>query len=136
MLALASCAGQAPQINGSGSLPAALTPNAGTPNNTGKTSGNVMLLVPLSGPLAPVGQALANAAKIAFPPGSTPALDIRDTGGTAAGAVSAAQAGLAAGDGIILGPLTAAETQAVAPIAKQAGVNVLAFTNDLSLIHI
>lgn len=130
MLALASCAGQAPQINGSGSLPAALTPNAGTPNNTGKTSGNVMLLVPLSGPLAPVGQALANAAKIAFPPGSTPALDIRDTGGTAAGAVSAAQAGLAAGDGIILGPLTAAETQAVAPIAKQAGVNVLAFTND------
>ncbi|WBO60040.1 hypothetical protein GT370_04055 [Acidocella sp. MX-AZ03] len=97
MLALASCAGQAPQINGSGPLPAALTPNAGTPNNTGKTSGNVMLLVPLSGPLAPVGQALANAAKIAFPAGSTPALDIRDTGGTAAGAVSAAQAGLAAG---------------------------------------
>lgn len=89
-----------------------------------------MLLVPLSGPLAPVGQALENAAKLAFPPGSSPALDVRDTGGTPAGAVSAAQAGLAAGDEIILGPLTGGETQAVAPIAKQAGVNVLAFTND------
>ena len=92
----------------------------------------MLLLVPLSGPLAPVGQALENAAKLAFSPGSSPALDVRDTGGTPAGAVSAAQAGLAAGDGLILGPLTAAETQAVAPIAKQAGVNVLAFTNDSS----
>ncbi|MDE2239815.1 MAG: penicillin-binding protein activator [Rhodospirillales bacterium] len=98
--------------------------------NFGKTAGNVLLLVPLSGRLAPVGQALANAAKLAFPPGSSPSLDIRDTGGTPAGAASAAQAGLAAGDGIILGPLTAGDTQAVIPIAKQAGVNVLAFTND------
>ncbi len=92
-----------------------------------------MLLVPLSGPLAPVGQALANAAKLAFPAGSSPALDVRDTGGTPSGAVAAAQAGLAAGDGIILGPLTAGETKAVAPIANQAGVNVLAFTNDSSV---
>ncbi|MDD2704858.1 MAG: penicillin-binding protein activator [Acidocella sp.] len=97
---------------------------------TGKTSGNVLLLVPLSGNLAPVGQALENAAKLAFPANSSPSLDIRDTGGTPAGAATAAQAGIAAGDGIILGPLTAAETQAVAPVAKAAGVNVLAFTND------
>jgi hypothetical protein len=130
-LALASCAGQAPQIPGSSGLPASLAPGAIAPSaNIGKTSGNVLLLVPLSGPLAPVGEALENAAKLAFPAGSTPALDIRDTGGTPAGAASAAQAGLAAGDGIILGPLTAGETQAVAPIAKQARVNVLAFTND------
>ena len=130
-LALVSCAGQAPQFaNGTG-MPTSLTPGSVSPtSNFGKSSGNVLLLVPLSGPLAPVGQVLVNAAKLVFPPGSSPALDIRDTGGTPAGAVSAAKAGLAAGDGIILGPLTAGETEAVAPIARQAGVNVLAFTND------
>jgi hypothetical protein len=130
-LALASCAGQAPQISNGSGMPSSLLPGSvSASGGFGKASGNVLLLVPLSGPLAPVGQVLANAAKLVFPPGSTPALDIRDTGGTPADAVNAAQAGLAAGDGIILGPLTAGETQAVAPIAHQAGVNVLAFTND------
>ena len=130
-LALASCASQAPQIQNSSGLPASLTPGAVPPSASfGKTSGNVLLLVPLSGPLAQVGQVLANAAKLAFPPGSSPTLDIRDTGGTPAGSASAAQAGIAAGDGIILGPLTAGDTEAVIPVAKQAGVNVLAFTND------
>ncbi len=88
------------------------------------------LLVPLSGPLAPVGQILVNAAKLALPDNGQPALDVRDTGGTAAGAVTAAQAAIAAGDGMILGPLTSAEAHAVAPIAQAANVNVLAFTND------
>lgn len=128
-LALASCSGELPQVG----LPSALIPGSVSTPNTGKTSGNVLLLVPLSGPLAPVGQVLANAAKLAFPAGSSPKLDVRDTGGTPTGAAAAAQAGLAAGDGIILGPLTAGDTKAVAPIAKQAGVNVLAFTNDGSV---
>jgi hypothetical protein len=105
------------------------TANSGMAS-TGKTGGPVALLVPLSGPLAPVGQALVNAAKLALPDNGTPALDVRDTGGTAAGAMSAAQAAIAAGDGIILGPLTSAEAHAVAPIAQAANVNVLAFTND------
>ncbi|OYV32890.1 MAG: penicillin-binding protein activator [Rhodospirillales bacterium 20-64-7] len=98
----------------------------------GKTGGNVALLLPLSGPLASIGQSLENAAKLAFPanaPGG-PVLDIRDTGGTPAGAASAAQAAIAAGDGIILGPLTSGEAHAVMPIAQGAGVNMLAFTND------
>jgi len=112
--------------NQPGSAPAA--PAAGI----GKTGGPVALLVPLSGDFAPVGQALVNAAKLAFAASGAPALDIRDTGGNPAGAVAAAQAAIAAGDGIILGPLTSAETHAVAPIAQAAGVNVLAFTNDSS----
>jgi ABC-type branched-subunit amino acid transport system substrate-binding protein len=73
---------------------------------------------------------LENAAKLVFPDGSTPGLDVRDTGGTPQGAAAAAQAAIAAGDGIILGPLTSSETHAVAPIAAAAGVNVLSFTND------
>jgi branched-chain amino acid transport system substrate-binding protein len=99
----------------------------------GKSSGPVALLLPLSGPLQPIGQILENAAKLAFTNNAAPSLDIRDTGGTAAGAASAAQAAIAAGDGLILGPLTSAEAQAVAPIAKAANVNVLAFTNDSSV---
>ena len=93
----------------------------------------MLLLLPLTGPLAPVGQVLENAAKLAFPDGSSPSLDIRDTGGTADGAAAVAQAGIAAGDGIILGPLTAVEARAVAPLAQTAGVNMLAFSNDGTL---
>ncbi len=134
-LALSSCAGQAPQAS---SGPPAALPQPGAPlapaapSVYGKASGNVLLLAPLSGPLAPVGQALANAARLAFPPSGGPSLDVRDTAGTAAGAMAAAQAGIAAGDGIIIGPLTSAETQSVTPIARAASVNMLPFTNDAS----
>jgi len=113
--------------------PVNLPPLPGAQQVTGKTSGNVALLLPLTGNLAPVGLMLQNAAKLAFPDSSSPTLDIRDTGGTASGAAAAAQAAIAAGDGIILGPLTSAETQAVAPIAQAADINVLAFTNDGSV---
>ncbi len=122
-----------PSMLGTNGLPLPSGSVAASGPVIGKTSGDVALLLPLSGNLAPVGQILENAAKLAFPPGTQPALDVRDTGGTAAGAAAAAQAAIAAGDGIILGPLTAAETQAVSPIAQAAGVNVLAFTNDSTL---
>lgn len=131
-LGVSACAGQSPQAQTPAPLTAPSAPAAAPiiPGVEGKTSGNVLLLVPLTGPLAPAGQALANAAKLAFVNVTTPSLDIRDTAGTAQGAVAAAQAGIAAGDGIILGPLTSAETTAVAPVAEAADVNMLAFTND------
>ena len=134
-LALAGCAGQVFNPLLSSGVPQALIPSS-TPQAAGgygKTSGNILVLLPLSGPLAPVGAALENAVKLAAPAGSSPALDIRDTGGTVAGAEAAAQAGIAAGDGIIVGPLTAPETQGVTPIAKAAGVNMLPLTNDGAL---
>jgi branched-chain amino acid transport system substrate-binding protein len=62
-----------------------------------------------------------------------PPLDARDTRGTPEGAAVAARSAIAEGTGLILGPLMAAETSAVAPIARQAGVAVLAFTNASSL---
>jgi len=90
------------------------------------------VLLPVTGSHADIGQVLAQAAELAIPPGGFPALDIIDTGGTASGAAAAAQTAVSNGDNLILGPLTSAETAAVAPIARSAGVMVLAFTNDAS----
>jgi ABC-type branched-subunit amino acid transport system substrate-binding protein len=90
----------------------------------------VALLAPLTGANAERGQWLAQAAQLALAEPGSPALDVRDTGSTPQGAAVAAQAALTGGAGLILGPLTAGETAAVAPVARAAGVAVLAFTND------
>ena len=90
----------------------------------------VALLAPLTGPNAARGQALVNAAQLALAGPGSPKLDVRDTQGTAAGAAAAARAALAAGAGLIIGPLTAGETAAVAGPARAARVAVLAFTSD------
>jgi branched-chain amino acid transport system substrate-binding protein len=90
----------------------------------------VALLLPMSGPRADIGHVLELAARLALQDSVSPSLDVLDTGGTAAGAASAAQAAIANHDGLILGPLTSVETASVAPIARNAGIPVLAFTND------
>lgn len=83
----------------------------------------------MTGPRADIGQMLLQAAQLALGD-SGPALDVIDTGGTPAGAAAGVQSALANHDGIILGPLTSAETAAISPIARAARVPVLAFTND------
>jgi len=93
---------------------------------------HVALLAPLTGPRADLGQALVQAAQLALAAPGAPMLDVKDTGGSPEGAAAAAQAALAAGAGLILGPLMSTETAAVAPLARAASVAVLAFTNDPS----
>jgi ABC-type branched-subunit amino acid transport system substrate-binding protein len=91
------------------------------------------LLLPLTGPQAAVGRAMLDAATLAVFQHNAPLVLLpKDTGGTPAGAAAAAQAVLAEGASIILGPLFAPETEAVGPVARAAGVNVLAFTTDAS----
>ncbi|HVC60689.1 MAG TPA: penicillin-binding protein activator [Acetobacteraceae bacterium] len=90
----------------------------------------VAILVPLTGPRAGLGQALLQAAQLALAVPGAPLLEVKDTGGTPQGAAAAAQAAIAEGAGIILGPLMSTEAAAVAPVARAAGVAVLAFTND------
>ncbi len=131
MLALASCAGEAPLQSTAPSALGAAPPSALA--EQGHASGPVALLLPLSGSLAPIGQAMENAAKLAFAAPGAPPLDVHDTSGTAQGAAAAAAAAVSAGDGLILGPLTSPEAAAVKPIAAQAGINMLAFTNDGAL---
>ncbi len=109
-----------------GALPPA-QPGAPLPTPAGR---RVALLVPLTGPNAERGAALANAARLALGVPGSPPLDVLDTGGTPDGAAGAATQALAAGAGVILGPLTNVETAAAARVAQPAGVPVLAFTSD------
>lgn len=132
MFTISGCAELSSGRYGSGYL---FGSNATLPPGSGGTypsasGGKVAILLPLTGPRADIGRVLAQAAQLALPTGASPALDIIDTAGTAAGAATAAQAALSNGDGLILGPLTSAETASVAPIARTAGIAVLAFTND------
>ena len=105
---------------------------AGPAPGTEAPGHRVSILVPLTGPNAEVGKALLRAAQLSLDQPGGPPLDARDTGGTPAGAAQAARAAVAGGAGIILGPLTAPETGAVAPIAREAGIPVLAFTSDVA----
>ncbi|MCS6930673.1 MAG: penicillin-binding protein activator [Acetobacteraceae bacterium] len=92
----------------------------------------VALLLPLSGPNAPLGEAALAAAQLALFERGGPGIELvpHDTGGTSLGAAQAARAALAGGARAIVGPLTAPEARAVGPLARQAGAPVFAFTND------
>ena len=95
----------------------------------------VALLLPLTGSQAPLGQSMLNAATLALFEQSGPAVEFlpRDTGGSPGGAAEAARGAIAEGARVIVGPLTAAETGAVAAVARASDVPVLAFTNDANL---
>lgn len=130
ILALAGCAG------GRGFVPVAGYPGQG-PQPLGTGSGaaappgrDVAILLPLSGGREQVGQSMLQAAKLALDAPGAPRLIVKDTGGSPAGAARAAREAIGEGAGLILGPLTSGETAAVAPVAREAGVAVLAFTND------
>ena len=112
----------------SGSNPASsLGPSSLAPSRGTQAAAS---LLPLTGPRADRGQILLQAAQLALQDGGLPPLDVLDTGGTPGGAAAAVQTAISNGDSLILGPLTSLETAAVAPIARAAGVPVLAFTND------
>ena len=91
----------------------------------------VAILLPLTGTSAAFGNALLEAAQIAaLEAGEGILLSPRDTGGTPDGAAAAAQAALADGARIILGPLFSTEVQAAAVATRARGIPMVAFTND------
>ena len=93
------------------------------------------LLVPLSGATAELGQAMLDAAELALfeAPDDRLTLLPRDTGGNAEGAAKAARAVIGDGARLILGPLLAAEVEAVKPVARNAHLNVIAFSTVTEL---
>ncbi len=95
---------------------------------------HIAILLPITGPMANVGGPMLQAAQLALSVPGSPILDVHDTAGDPARAGGEAQAALAAGDKLILGPLTAPETTVVAALASAPPngmpVGVLAFTSD------
>ncbi|MBC7908770.1 MAG: penicillin-binding protein activator, partial [Rhodospirillaceae bacterium] len=94
------------------------------------------LLVPLSGPQAVLGLAMSNAAQMALFETGDPRFNLipLDTKGTADGAAAAATQALAQGADILLGPLFSSEVKAAAPLAREHGVPMLAFTTDRAVL--
>jgi branched-chain amino acid transport system substrate-binding protein len=136
-LVLAGCGGNGGDYSFGRGAPMALTPQAYQAAAPAPTAGagRVAILLPLSGQHADIGQPMLQTAQLALDTPGAPALIVKDTGGTPEGAAAAASAALAEGAGLILGPLTSGETAAVAPVARAAGVAVLAFTNDPAQIQ-
>ena len=95
----------------------------------------VGFLAPLSGPSAPIGQALANAGQMALFDVATSryVLQVYDTQGTPDGAAAAAAEAISHGAEVLVGPLFSSSAQAVTPQARAAGVSVLSFSTDVSL---
>ncbi|MHA1113708.1 MAG: penicillin-binding protein activator [Alphaproteobacteria bacterium] len=92
----------------------------------------VGLLLPLSGPSAALGRSLLDAAQLATfeLADKNFVLVPRDTAGTPGGARAAAASAIESGAKIILGPVFAASALEVAPLARDAGINMIAFTNN------
>ena len=94
----------------------------------------VAILVPLSSQGHPglIAKGLKQAAELALFERDNPNLQlmIKDDQGTPEGAKAAAEDVLKRGATLIMGPLYAKSVAAVAPIARKAGVPVVAFSND------
>ncbi len=91
----------------------------------------VGLLLPLTGQAADLGHDMLDAAQMAlFDVGPNDLVLLpRDTGGSPDGARQAAEQVVAEGAAVILGPLFNQAVTAVTPVAAQAGIRVLAFSN-------
>lgn len=138
-LALAGCR-LVPQGRADGSLPPpeqqvqvpAEAEEDGPPLPPGETRNRIAVLVPLTGPNAAVGQSIANAAQLALADSGSDRIRLTAYD-TAPGALVAVDRALAEGSGLILGPLLAEDARSIAPVARSAGVPVIAFSNDVSI---
>jgi len=120
-------------FGGPKSLPPPGPPGAVAPPGAGPVK--VALLVPLSGANADLGRAMLEAAQLALFTTASERLTLvpRDTAGTAQGAANAARSAITDGAQLILGPLLAAEVEAVKPVARDAKINVVAFSTATQL---
>ena len=91
----------------------------------------VAVIVPLTGGDGPVGTSISNAARLALADTGEKSIKITVYDSTVpGGAAAATQRAIAEGNRLILGPLLAEDVRAAAPVARKAGVPVIAFSND------
>jgi ABC-type branched-subunit amino acid transport system substrate-binding protein len=132
-LALASLAAAA-VLAACGAPGGGFGPGSG-PAVTGSTGTvKVALLLPItaSGSTPAVARALKQAAELALFDFDNPNVTLvpKDTKGTPDGARLAAESALQDGAELIIGPLFAQEVTAAAPVARQRGVPMIAFSSD------
>lgn len=127
-LVIASCAGGGRNVG---------QPGMGAQGPSGAGQGatvKVALLLPLggSGSSAKVAQALKQAGELALFDFDDPNVSLiaKDTKGTAEGAREAAEAAVQDGAELILGPIFSQEVAAAAPVAREAGTPMIAFSSD------
>jgi ABC-type branched-subunit amino acid transport system substrate-binding protein len=132
---LAACSPSAGPVAGPtpGLLPPPTTP-AATGDVIGSGSVRVGLLLPRSaqGNAASLATSMRNAAQMAMADFTGPDITVlvKDSLGTPEGAAAAAQAAIAEGAELILGPIFAAEARGVAPVTLAANVPVISFSSD------
>jgi ABC-type branched-subunit amino acid transport system substrate-binding protein len=140
-LLVSACAVSKPSSISTGALPDPEAKTASTeapapiPQSAAKTNkAKVALLLPLSAPghAGLIANSLKKSAELALHgPGSADVdLIVRDDRGTPDGARLAAREAVDAGAEIIIGPLFSKSVTAAAPIAHQANLPMLAFSND------
>ena len=100
----------------------------------GQQTNEVAVIVPITGPDGGVGTSIANAAKLALLDTGEKSISIAVyDSAMAGGAAAATQQAIADGSRLILGPLLADDVRAAAPVARRAGIPVIAFSNDESV---
>jgi ABC-type branched-subunit amino acid transport system substrate-binding protein len=126
MAAMLVAACGAPGGGGSGPSGASFTGSTGTVK--------VALLLPVtgSGSTPAVAKALKQAAELALFDFDNPKVSLvpKDTKGTPDGARLAAESAIKDGAELIIGPLFAQEVAGAAPVARQAGIPMIAFSSD------
>src|SRR5262245_13722906 len=92
----------------------------------------VLLPITASGSTPAVAKALKQAAELALFDFDNPNITLipKDTKGSPVGARLAAESALQEGAELIIGPLFAQEVMAAAPVARQGGVPMIAFSSD------
>lgn len=103
----------------------------------GSGSARIALLLPLTatGNAGQAGPSFRNAADLAVAAlgGSDITVIVKDTRGTPEGAAAAASQALSEGAQMVLGPIFAAEVQAVASVTRPVGVPVIGFSSDATV---
>ncbi len=131
-LVLAACAtslGSNPQTTSTLGSPA-----AGAAPAADRKPVRIAMLLPMSGfgPTAVLAKGMKQGGELALFELDNPLVQliVKDDKGTPVGAAAAADEAIREGAEIIVGPLTAQATASVAPVARQANVPVLTFSND------
>lgn len=133
-----------PQAGGGNSDPTGMpvpTSTSAAADRFGRGPVPVTLLLPLTGEpgMVQIGTSLANASRLAISfidanpnIGENITITLRDSGTSVAGATHAANAAVAEGAKLILGPLQAEQVSAAGAVARASGVPLIGFSNTVS----